>query len=399
MDKSIDVLIIGGGLTGATLLLALQGLGFSTLLVESKPFHSTANPDFDARSLALSPASQRILNQLGVWDLVKKNTTAIETIHVSNQNYFGISRLAAKVNDPLGYVLEMQYLSQALYQLQNKSDLLIPATLKNLDQNNPLAIVSTQMGDLRIRPQLIVAADGAESAIRQACQLPVFIKNYQQQALVTNVALAKPHKHCAYERFTSHGPLALLPLQDNRMSLVWSLPPDEAQQILQMDDAQFLKELQRAFGYRLGRFIKTGARVAYPLKQVIMPTQTHWPLVFVGNAAHSLHPVAGQGFNLGLRDVATLAQCIAEFGLNEGMLNVYLQLRRHDQQAIRYLTDGMVSLFTSRLPGIGFLRNLSLLAFDQIPVLKNLLTNYMRGFGGIIPDLVCGIALSSKEPK
>ncbi len=183
------------------------------------------------------------------------------------------------------------------------------------------------------------------------------------------------------------------------MSLVWSLPLEKAKQLLEMDEVHFLKELQAAFGYRLGRFIKVGIRTTFPLKQVIMPKKTHWPVVFVGNAAHSLHPVAGQGFNLGLRDVAAVAQCIAEFGLTEDMLKEYLRLRHHDQQMIRLLTDGMISLFTSRLPGIGFLRNLGLMAFDQLPLLKNLLMRYMRGFGGIIPDLVCEIALSSKEPE
>ncbi|MBA2650461.1 MAG: FAD-dependent monooxygenase [Legionella sp.] len=378
-------------------MLALRGLGYSTLLVESKSFNSKINSDFDARSLALSPASQHILNALGVWELVKKFATPINTIHVSNQNSFGISRLAAKKDVSLGYVLEMQHLNQALYLLQNKANLLIPATLQSLELDKQFARVSSPQGVQIIHPRLIVAADGADSALRRTCQLPANIKLYQQQALVANIALAKPHHHCAYERFTEHGPLAMLPLQDNRMSLVWALSAEKIKQMMQISDGQFLKELQLVFGYRLGRFIKLGQRLCYPLKQVIMPQLTKWPVVFIGNAAHSLHPVAGQGFNLGLRDVATLAQCISQYGLEATMLTEYVKLRRHDQQAIALLTDGLVSLFTSKVPGIGLLRNVGLLAFDQSPFIKEMLVRYMRGFGGTIPDLVCEIALSSRS--
>lgn len=399
IDINVDILIIGGGLTGATLMLALQGLGFSTLLVETNPFSDQINPDFDARSLALSPASRRILNMLGVWDLLKDYATPIDMIHVSDQHRFGVSRLQGEINNPLGYVVEMQYINLALHQLLDKNQLMAPATLNSLDLENQQAIVTTQTGESRIKAQLIVAADGANSAVRQFCNLPSETKNYHQQAIVANIGLIKPHGHRAYERFTSHGPLALLPMTENRMSLVWALPPNEAERLMTISDQHFLAELQQAFGYRLGRFVKMGKRFSFPLKQVLMPQQASWPVVFVGNAAHTLHPVAGQGFNLGLRDVATLAQCIAKRGLTAEMLKEYLELRRHDQQVITRLTDGLIHVFTSRLPGVGLVRNLGLIAFDNIPALKNLLARYARGFGGVTPDLVCEIALSVREIK
>lgn len=392
-DKQVDILIVGGGLTGATLMLALQGLGFSTLLVETTPFSDRVSPDFDARSLALSPASKCILNMLGVWDILKEYATAIDLIHVSDQHRFGVSRLQGEENNPLGYVVEMQYINLALHQLLAKDNLLAPATLTSLDWVNKIATVTSESGEVSIAAQLIVAADGAESAVRRFCDLPAKIKSYNQQAIVANVGLLKPHEHRAYERFTSHGPIAFLPMQDNRMSLVWAMTPKKADYLMMLNDIDFLHELQTAFGYRLGRLVRIGQRFSYPLKQVLMPQQTKWPVVFVGNAAHTLHPVAGQGFNLGLRDAATLAQCISKLGLSEEMLNQYLQLRRHDQQVITRLTDGLIQVFTSRLPGMSLVRNMGLIALDNIPALKNILARYARGFGGFIPDLVCEIAL------
>jgi 2-octaprenyl-6-methoxyphenol hydroxylase len=398
-DKQVDILIIGGGLTGATLMLALKGLGFSTLLVEAKPFSEKVKGDFDARSLALSPASRRILNMLGVWNILKEYSTAIDMIHVSDQHRFGVSRLQGDEQNPLGYVVEMQHINLALHQLLPKESLMAPATLTSLDLVNKTAIIATQNKEVCITAQLIVAADGADSVVRRFCDLSAKTKSYNQQAIVANVGLLRPHRHRAYERFTSHGPLALLPMNDNRMSLVWAMTPEKAEQLTLMKDADFLHQLQQAFGYRLGRMVKVGTRFSYPLKQVLMPKQTRWPVVFVGNAAHTLHPVAGQGFNLGLRDVATLAQCINKQGLTEAMLQEYLHLRRFDQQVTTRFTDGLIQVFTSRLPCMGLIRNMGLIALDNIPALKNILAHYARGFGGFTPDLVCEIALSMSEIK
>lgn len=396
-DIQTDILIVGGGLTGATLMLALNGLGYRTLLVESKPFSDKVNPDFDARSIALSPASKRILSMLGVWDILKDYVTPITMIHVSDQHRFGVSRLQGDEKNPLGYVVEIQYINRALHQLLDRNQLLAPATVTALDRDNRIVTVATQSGEMSIEAQLIVAADGADSEIRKLCALTAQSKSYGQNALVANIGLLKPHNFKAYERFTVHGPLALLPMQDKKMSLVWAMPPEKAKKLMALSDGLFLKELQQEFGYRLGRFVQVGKRFTYPLKQVLMPQQTQWPVVFVGNAAHTLHPVAGQGFNLGIRDVATLAQCIAQKGLNSDMLDEYLQLRLHDQRVITRSTDGLIQLFTSRFPGVVLARNIGLIALDNIPALKNILARYARGFGGFIPDLVCDIALSKRE--
>ncbi|CAM2846699.1 2-octaprenyl-6-methoxyphenyl hydroxylase [Legionella worsleiensis] len=396
-DQQTDILIVGGGLAGATLMLELQDLGYKTLLVESKPFSDKVNPDFDARTIALSPASKTILNMLGVWGILQEYATPISMIHVSDQHRFGASRLWGDEANPLGYVVEIQYINRALHQLLDKNQIVAPASVKALSDDHKTVTVMTESGEITIAAQLIVAADGTDSKVRQLCHLTAQTKTYNHYALVANVALQKAHDYKAYERFTAHGPLALLPMQGNKMSLVWAVPPEQAQVLTGLKDDLFLKELQRAFGYRLGRFTQVGKRFTYPLRQVLMPQQTQWPVVFVGNAAHTLHPVAGQGFNLGIRDVAVLAQCIAHHGLNASMLERYMQLRQHDQKMIARFTDGLIQLFTTRLPGVSLLRNIGLIALDNSTVLKNILAHYARGYGGVIPDLVCEIPLSKQE--
>ena len=396
-EIDVDILIVGGGLTGAILLHALAELGYRPLLVEAKPISDRIHTDFDARSIALSPASERILNMLNIWPLLQSNLTPIETIHVSEQGHFGCARLQGDKKNPLGYVVEMQHLNQVLHALLNKQEVVAPAQLIAFDPNENIATVQQTNGNMRVRAQLVVAADGADSQLRQWCRLPTSIKDYHQHAIVTNIGLARSHHFHAYERFTASGPLALLPMSHSRMAAVWALEPDVADRLLKLSDYDFLKQIQLAFGYRLGRFIKVGQRSIYPLRQVVMPQSVLRSIVFIGNAAHTLHPVAGQGFNLGLRDVAMLAQCISKQGLTPDMLQTYQTSRQYDQTTITHLTDGLVELFTSKLPGTVFARSMGLIMIDNIPFLKNLLMRHATGFAGIIPDLVCGISLLNER--
>ncbi|OCH99505.1 2-octaprenyl-6-methoxyphenyl hydroxylase [Legionella jamestowniensis] len=396
-DKQVDILIVGGGLTGATLMLALADKGYTVLLVDASKFSDKVHAEFDARSLALSPASVRILEMLHLWPLLKNEATAINSIHVSEQRRFGATRLSGKPDKPLGHVIEMQYINRALQQRLLPENILAPAQLQSFDQQKSMVTVSTPTGELAIQAKLIVAADGTDSALRRLLNISVREKDYGQQAIVANIGLARAHHHCAYERFTPSGPLALLPMTDNRASLVWALKPEEAKHLLNLSENEFLKALQQAFGYRLGRLMRVGKRSIFPLRQMVMTKQIAWPVVFVGNAAHTLHPVAGQGFNLGLRDVAALAQCIMQNGLNQSMLKHYETMRKHDQQSIINLTDGLINVFTSQLPGLSFMRNAGLVAVDNLPFLKKSLAYYARGFAGVTPDLVCGIALGSKD--
>jgi 2-octaprenyl-6-methoxyphenol hydroxylase len=392
-DRNVDVLIVGGGLTGATLMLALTGLGYRTLLVEAKAFTTGVPDHFDARTLALAPATVRILDKLHVWPLLRNNITTIDSIHVSEQSCFGHTIFQREKDHPLGYVVEMQYIYRALHQLLEHQYVMAPARVTELNHEEGSALIHSDGGMLRVQAELIVAADGSDSFVRELCGLPTQIKDYQQHAVVANIGLARSHEHRAYERFTSSGPLALLPMTEQRSSLVWSLRPDDAKRMMACSQSDFLMALQRAFGYRLGRFVKVGERVLYPLRQVLMRQQVTSKVVFVGNAAHTLHPVAGQGFNLGLRDVAMLAQCIAHEGLTMTMLSHYQQARHKDQVAITRLTDGLVDWFTCSLPGLSLIRSAGLIALNHTPFLKNGFTRYACGFGGTIPDLVCGLPL------
>lgn len=392
--RQVDILIVGGGLTGAALMLALANENYTTLLVDKHSLNDRLNADFDARTLALSPASVAILQGLKVWPILQRGAVPIQTIEVSEQGGFGLTRLQGDPGRPLGYVVEMQEINRVLAQLLYKKMIYPKAELTALDQNSATAQLTTQQGKLLIEAKLIIAADGTQSAVRSLSGLKTEVTDYHQAAIVANIGLARPHGNAAFERFTSAGPLALLPMTENRAALVWALVPEEANQLFALKDSDFLMSLQKAVGYRLGRFDKLGRRVIYPLKQSIMPQQTAWPLVFVGNAAHTLHPVAGQGFNLGLRDVALLAQCISQRGLNPAMLAHYESLRRADQQAIIGLTNNLVRLFTSRLPGVATARNLGLLVMDNSLFLRKKLLRIAAGFTGPVGNLACGIPLN-----
>jgi 2-octaprenyl-6-methoxyphenol hydroxylase len=392
-DYDTDILIVGGGLIGVALIRALANSHFRVLLIETNALSKHVQPDFDARSLALSPASVRILDQLTIWPDLHSSVTAIETIHVSQQGYFGKTRLEGKANNPLGYVVEIQHLSHALHQRLNPEHILSPARLISINAVDGTAIVSHQTEQLTIRARLIVAADGATSSVRGLCGLTATQKEYGQCAIVANIGLARAHRQQAYERFTQSGCLALLPLPNRRAALVWTLPPKEAEGLMQLSECEFLHALQCVFGYGLGRFTRVGQRMNYPLRQVLMPQQIMDRVVFIGNAAHTLHPVAGQGFNLGLRDVAMLAQCLVQQGISPDMSHTYQALRRHDQLAITGFTNGLIELFNNPRKGMGLARTMGLMALDTLPVLKKIVTRYAGGFSGTIPDLACGIDL------
>jgi 2-octaprenyl-6-methoxyphenol hydroxylase len=398
-EEAVDVLIIGGGPIGAALLLALEGHDYKVRMVESLPFEHKISPDFDARTLALSMASVRILEMLAIWPLLEPKATPIHSIHVSEQGRFAQTRLEREdgPNDALGYVIEMQHILQAMHTLLDYKKLIIPAKLIALDRDVGLATIQHQEKERKIRAKIIVAADGTESTVRSLTKMSVERKFYCQQAITANIGLKRSHGSRAYERFTQEGPLALLPMSNQRSALVWALTPKHAKELMGLEEGDFLKHLQRAFGYRLGRFTQVGKRVLFPLVQTIMPEPVAPPIVFIGNAAQTLHPVAGQGFNLGLRDAATLAQCLIQYGPNEHMLQSYQAMRRYDQVAIRSFTDGLVRLFTSQWKGLAWLRALGLLTIDQVLPLQRLVTQHASGFRGQIPDLACGIPLAPEK--
>lgn len=406
MNNAVDILIVGGGLIGSALQLALKDKGFSTCVVGNRQAPLDATDDFDARSLALSPASIKILETLQIWPLLAAHATPIQTIHVSEQGSLGHTRLNAST-DALGHVIEIQHLNQVFVTLlaQRRADMPAsamtgqPGDLSALQQGQITAFhatdhaVTIRIGEQEqvIHAKWIVAADGAESSMRHFCDLSTVRKDYQQTALVANIGLTRSHAHVAYERFTSQGPMAMLPLSQQRMALVWALSPDAAQTQLVSSEKDFLTQLQRAFGYRLGRLVRVGQRMLFPLQQVIMPTIVKGPVVFIGNAARTLHPIAGQGFNLGLRDVAALTQMIGQHGLTSDSLARYQTWRQQDQVLITKATDHLLTLFANPLPGLKALRSLGLASFDHQGWLKKGFIRYASGYGIMPPDLACGI--------
>jgi 2-octaprenyl-6-methoxyphenol hydroxylase len=253
-----------------------------------------------------------------------------------------------------------------------------------------------------VRAKLVVAADGAKSVVREAAGVKAQTWDYSQVALIANVFTQRFHEYVAYERFTSAGPIALLPLTDGRVGLVWTLEPHEAPRVANLSDAEFLAELQRAFGFRLGRFTKVGVRHQYPLSLTRADDYIAERVAVIGNAAQALHPIAGQGFNLGLRDAASLAEVLAdaqrdhphEFDPGHGLwLQQYREWRAADRSNIVRFTDGLVRLFAQPLAPVKLLRDVGLLAFDLMPAAKDALSQLSLGAAGRIPRLARGAPL------
>jgi len=395
-EYDVDILIIGGGLIGHALMRALSPYPFHTVLVDDRAIIPNAST-FDARNIALSNASIQILKALKVWPLLAEKVTLIEKIHVSEKHAFGHARLLGDNHHPLGGVVEIPDLAYAFDDLIAKEHHVRPGKLIAFDLKKNKATIKTPSGERILRARIVVGADGANSFLRECCQLPLQMKDYNQHALVANIGLARSHHHWAYERFTAHGPIAMLPMSGSRASLIWVNSPKKTLELSQLRDDELIHALQLAFGYRMGRFVKVGQRVVYPLHQKIMPQKVIGSVVFIGNAAHTLHPIAGQGFNLGLRDVAMLTQCFVKHGLCAETLQQYQRLRQSDEHVITRATDTLIRLFMSQLPGLSVIRSLGLVAVDNSLLLQKILSRYASGYGGIVPDLVCGIPITPPQ--
>jgi len=402
-----DIIIIGGGMVGASLAVALGRLPVRVALVEAVAFESGAQPSYDDRTIALSFGSKRIFDGLGVWSRVEaRGATAIKRIHISDRGRFGFARLAAADAgvEALGWVVESRALGQALRPALEEVDnltLLMPATMENIVLAPEQASVHVRQGDgLRsLTARLVVAADGGRSAARERLGIATTRRDYGQSALVTNVTPELPHGNVAYERFTDTGPLALLPMSDNRCAVVWSAAPEQAEALRALDDAAFLARLEERFGSRLGRLRKVGRRGVYPLTRTDVAEIVRERLVLIGNAAHTVHPVAGQGFNLGLRDVAALAEVLSgalRAGEDIGgaaALARYADWRRRDTRAIATFTDTLVSVFSNDLGPLAFARNLGLIGVDLLPPAKRALLRLSMGLSGRLPRLARGLSL------
>lgn len=422
---AVDVAIVGGGMVGASLALALLDTGISVLLLEGTAPGSDLQPSFDERTTALGNASRRIFQALGVWEDMAPQAAAIRTIHVSEAGRFGFARLRAEEQgiEAFGYVITNRVIGAALWRrLQvatadrageatgapatNATNarsggliLRVPARPERVEitsEGVTLEVVPDSGVRERVSARLVVAADGAHSTVRTAAGIAADVEDYDQIAIVANVAAERPHDGTAYERFTSSGPLAVLPLHDGSYGVIWSCRPERAQELLALDDTRYLHELQERFGWRAGRFVRVGRRASYPLKLTRAVTTVGTRTVLIGNAAQALHPVAGQGFNLGLRDAAMLAEVIANANGDVGspeLLRRFSEWRAADRTGVVRFTDGLIKLFGETRPGFGWLRNLGLLLFDVTPSAKSALARVSAGFGGPTPRLARGLAV------
>lgn len=404
-QKSFDIAIIGGGMVGASLalLIAHQKPQWQIALLEAQIFPGSNaqhfQPGFDSRSTAIAQGSVEILESLGVWEQLSQHATSIAQVHVSDGGHFMGGLIDANTYDldAVGYVIPNIWIGRVLMDhLQTKENiqLFAPVRVEKLkpQQQGVCLIVQSNNEAVELKCKLAVVADGGDSPLRKSLGIDSQVKDYGQTALIANVAYSEPHKGVAYERFTTQGPLALLPLGDKssakESALVLTLPRDQASEIVALNDEDFLAHLQARFGNRLGKFLRVSKRYSYELKLITASEQIRSHIVLVGNAAHFLHPVAGQGFNLSLRDCVCLVDALVQgelAGKQTGELSVlqdYLHRQQLDQALTIEFSDKLVRLFSSSSLPLIALRHLGFVGLDLMPAIKTRFAAQTMGTAG-----------------
>ncbi len=388
-----DVLIVGGGLTGAALALALTQapLSLRVGLLDAASATSNETPSFDERVLAVSEGSRRLLAELGVWEKLQFDACPIQQIHVSDRGQFGRTVLTAAEQRvaALGQVIPLRVIGQTLYQaLATRANVIrLQGKVTAIQQRGEAVRLELQQNGLSssLQARVLLGADGGPSSLRSLAGLPVDAIDYQQRAVIATVRAERAHQHWAYERFTETGPLALLPMTEQRLSLVWTQTPREAERLLDVSDSEFLRELQQAFGWRLGKLTQVGVRESFELKRLRSPVRRQGNLLLMGNAATTLHPIAGQGFNLALRDAMAFARTVrsAQAALQDwaapALLDAFVEQGRADAEHVAGVTDSLVRLFSNRYPLLRPLRALALSALDLVPVAKRAVATSAMG--------------------
>ena len=397
--KNYDLVIVGGGMVGISLalLLAQQQSDWNVLLLEAQAYDNSDNhnnhPSFDSRSTALSWSSRKIFQAAGLWSELESHTSAIKNIHVSDRGHIGLTRISADEAgvDALGYVIENRWIGNVLLKKFTATavEIMAPERVAKITPLKSGVRLNLEKIGEAIETSLLVIADGANSQTAQKLGIHSDKKPYGQQGIIANIALQDAHNGVAYERFTDQGPMAMLPLPDfdgsPRCALVWTQPPERAAELMTATDKDFLQALQESFGYRMGMVEKVGERVAYPLALTTASEQVRRNIVVLGNAAHSLHPVAGQGFNLSLRDVATLADVLGkaksagtDFSSLE-TLERYQQQQLADQQNTLMFSDNLPKLFAQASSVVALGRNSGLVMMDLLPSLRSRFAKFGMG--------------------
>jgi len=394
--SEFDLAIVGGGLVGASLAVRLGGCALNVVLIEAaSPPQSP--PSWDERCIALNDASQRILESFGVWDALRADAEPIRATHISERGRFGSTRFDADEAglDALGYNVPLRAIGAAFSAAMAKApnlQVIQPARVVSLRDEGDSVRLGLDTGS-SLRARLVVAADGAQSSVRSLLGIAAETRDYQQHAIVSAVRLSRPHQGMAYERFTPDGPMALIPKPDDAASLVWTVPNEDVESLMALSDDGYREAAQQVFGGRLGRFTALGARRTWPLSRVVSESLIAPRCVLIGNAAQSLHPVAAQGFNLGLRDVANLAERIiaaADPG-DATLLDDYAAARRTDRDRVAGFTDLLVRAFSNRTPGLAQARHWGLVAASlALPIRDALLRQHLGHLG--LPANTAGVS-------
>ncbi|MDX1554838.1 MAG: 2-octaprenyl-6-methoxyphenyl hydroxylase [Xanthomonadales bacterium] len=400
---SADIAVVGGGLVGATLAYALSVQGWQVAMMESVEPRAEQQPSYDDRTLALAWSASRILSGLGIWDALEDSATPIRRIIVRELEGPGRVELdpAEHGLEQFGHVVEARAFGAAMMALLPELESLqsyIPATVTGVEAGAEQVELTFKLDGRkkRLDAALVVGADGATSFVRKAVGIGASEHDYGQTAVVCNITPSKPHAGRAFECFTSTGPFAILPHRGERCGLVWCLSDKEAKEKLELSEEEFLAAAQKRFGDELGRFKKIGRRSSYPLKQVRAERDIAERTVLLGNAAHAIHPIGAQGFNLGLRDVAVLAELLAEARQaggdpgDPGLLKAYHNWRRYDQSNTIGWTDALARLYARPGLGASLARTAGLIANRLLPPLRKQVATRAMGYQGRIPRLALG---------
>jgi 2-octaprenyl-6-methoxyphenol hydroxylase len=398
---SCDIAIVGGGLAGASLAVALAPLGYDIRVIEAVAYKAAEQPSYDDRTLALSHSSCRILSGIGLWDTLEADATPIRKIFITE-----LARPGRVVLDPaemglteFGRVVEARRFGVAVTRRLEQTEnikVISPASVRDIETGGATTTLQLEsdVGSEELEARLVVAADGANSFIRSHLQIPTEFRDYKQTAVICNITPEIAHQGQAFECLTQTGPFAVLPHTGSRCGLVWSVANEQTQEILDLDDETFLSRVQERFGNALGTFLKVGKRTAYPLKLARAREDVRERLVILGNAAHAIHPIGAQGFNLALRDAAVLAEVLADGQTGDpgdsGLLQQYSRWRRQDQRGTIATSDGMTRLFSHPSALAAGLRTTGLIAHALLPSLRRKSAIKAMGYRGRVPRLALG---------